>query len=110
MHSPLLKSWGCSRSHDPPSFDTKGQYVIYNRCTFIINHTILLTSFFCCFSVPCDLNNRCQNGADCTNNIFDAFGYTCSCPAGYTGHDCDSEGMEFKFCFDLPSSLALYTN
>jgi hypothetical protein len=30
----------------------------------------------------------CQNGGSCTN---DAAGYTCACPAGYTGTNCENE-------------------
>ncbi|XP_070212099.1 uncharacterized protein [Littorina saxatilis] len=31
----------------------------------------------------------CQNGGTCTKDGSDAQGYTCACPSGFLGHDCD---------------------
>lgn len=58
---------------------------------------------FCFFSDtgagdPC-LNNECLNGATC---VPSADGYTCKCPAGFTGKYCQGEySAEYTLpCFD----------
>ncbi|XP_070210616.1 delta-like protein C [Littorina saxatilis] len=38
-----------------------------------------------CFADP----EPCQNGGTCTKDESDAQGYTCACPSGFLGHDCD---------------------
>jgi hypothetical protein len=50
---------------------------------------------FSCVNGTCAANvsdhcnpSPCQNGGSCTN---DTNGYTCACPAGYTGTNCDTE-------------------
>ena len=49
--------------------------------------------------MPCDLNpGQCRNGATCTNDNQD--GYTCSCPNGYTGENCEiSKDKLFIYLF-----------
>ena len=39
--------------------------------------------------LPCERQSPCQNGATCRNDGHG--GYTCSCPPGYEGTNCQSE-------------------
>ena len=50
---------------------------------------ISLLTIFCYSKVmPCDLNPQtCQNGGSCKNDLKG--GYTCTCPNGYTGTNCE---------------------
>ncbi len=42
-----------------------------------------------CKVLPCESNpDQCKNGATCTNDNMG--GYTCTCPNGYTGINCDT--------------------
>ena len=38
-------------------------------------------------ALPCILSQPCKNSATCTND--NVGGYTCTCPRGYTGKNCE---------------------
>jgi len=58
------------------------------------------------------LSNPCWNGAQCTSN---GYGFTCACPAGYSGIDCRTVGavtnpVTFPPVRDLPDKKIIVVN
>ena len=74
-------------------------------CTCTIHYSALFRMFFllspghelnssCSGCIPvhiCLTSNPCQNGATCNIGSNSNTDYTCSCPANYTGQNCESE-------------------
>ena len=50
------------------------------------------TNIFCyADEIPCDHDDRCQNGGTCSGTILS---YQCSCTEGHTGTNCESKLFE----------------
>ena len=54
-----------------------------------LNHELLFELFLLTDLLPCERQSPCQNGATCRNDSHGR--YTCSCPPGYEGTNCQSE-------------------
>ena len=57
-----------------------------------LNHELLFELLLLIDLRPCERRSPCQNGATCRND--GRGGYTCSCPPGYEGTNCQSEVNE----------------
>jgi hypothetical protein len=47
-------------------------------------------------NTPCDVTQPCQNNGICYNNNTIARGYTCSCPRGFDGVQCQIDRRPCK--------------
>lgn len=59
---------------------------------YVAAHKTLVTYELCIVIVDlnfCTNNRPCQNGGTCTNTGEGA--YTCTCPIGFTGKNCETE-------------------
>ena len=68
---------------------------MFHVCTTYILFSSQLYDNMCIEYVDideCD-SNPCQNNATCNDG---ANGYTCTCPAGYTGPDCETGKYVYK--------------
>ena len=45
----------------------------------------------------CDITNPCYNGGVCSSNQTLSLGYSCQCPSGFSGDDCESDN---RVCTD----------
>ena len=55
----------------------------------VLNLSLNLFLFIFSDLIPCEHNSPCQNGATCSNT--GAGGYTCTCPSGYNGLNCQND-------------------
>ena len=76
-------------------FENRESNILYSYCIFFSDEkSVCLKTFdthdrlvaFCWTDIDDCVNNSCQNNATCVDHVS---GYTCNCPAGFTGTYCE---------------------
>jgi hypothetical protein len=73
--------------------------VSFNLFLFFCFLILILNIYFNCKENPC-FSNPCRNGANCSPLYENPLMYTCSCPLGYSGKNCETFACSNYLCYN----------
>ena len=95
-----INSFTCNCAHGFIGNDcssSMGHYVFKIRIRYqLVGYNYLSCVFLIFIDINDCMGEPCNNGGTCTDGIAT---YTCTCPDGFTGRDCETSMIIFLFTF-----------